>query len=84
MAVKLNSPSTHAWADNLGFVLEDRKRFIVMFVCDISLSHSESGKFGSAPANAALRCFLNVCIARSARLLWCCMVVPADNLHLVR
>ena len=54
VAVKLNSPNTYAWADNLGFVLEDRKRFIVIFVCGISLSHSESGKFGSAPANAAL------------------------------
>ena len=54
-----------------------------MFVCDISLSHSESGKFGSAPASAALRFFLNVCIERSTRLLRCFMVVLADNLHFV-
>ena len=71
VAVKLNSPSTYAWADNLGFVLEDRKRFIVMFVCNISLSHSESGKFGSAHANEALRFFLNVYIVCSAGLLRC-------------
>ena len=56
VALKLTSPNMHACSDRFGFVLEAHNRFIVMLICVSSLSHSESGKFESIPANSVLRC----------------------------
>ena len=68
VALKLNSPNTYAYADNFGFTLADRNMLIVMLAWSKSLSHSARGKSGLHVANPALKCFLKVWIALSARL----------------
>ena len=54
VVLKLKSQNVQACGDKLRVVLEDLNRFRVMLFCANNLSLSESGKFGSAPANGAL------------------------------
>ena len=71
VALKSNSPKRYVYAEIFGLHLEPLSIFKVIMACSRSLSHRDSGKFGSTNAKPILKCCLNVCIARSARLVLC-------------
>lgn len=62
-----------AWAENLGIICDDQRRFKVTWAWRINLSHSDNGNFGSVVTSPALRWFSWVWMAFSARFLqWDC------------
>lgn len=81
VAVKSKLPNRKVWADNFGLTRDARSRLIVMFACSSKRSHSDNGKSGSAVARPALKWFLYVWIALSAKFRLCvCVAELIDNL----
>ena len=66
--MKSKLPKRQAWAESLGWRLEERRWFRVMSHWGRRRSHSLSGKFGSQEQRPAMKWFLKVWMARSAAL----------------
>ena len=65
--LKSKWPYKDWYVEMFGFERDDRNKFSVSTDCSISLSHSDKMKLGSQVASSALKCDLNVWIARSAK-----------------
>ena len=76
-ALKPNVPKICAYADNIGFIRDVRKRFIVISVCFTIQHHKLNGKLLSTDARPSIKLFLGLRIARSAAFsLW---IYSGDN-----
>ena len=79
--LKSTAPCTWAWADDLGLILEPRRRLSDSSAFGNNLSHKCNGKCLSTLHRPAMKWFLNMRIARSAALRRCsnpCKVVGCE------
>ena len=68
VALKLNGPFMHLYADTVGSILAERKRLMVILAWGRRRSHFVARKYGYTLANMLRKCALKVLMACSAAL----------------